>query len=354
MKTGFRGAFVISWSQTELDGLSAAPREALMTGAAWVWRGTALRVDGPDNVLRLDRTDGDADIRRRAARSVQRLVGAAVQNNPALVEDEETSPLSDASFVVTDGVQSYTVTLIETGPDTRPLLMFVNEMPPTDTNLWIVHHNIRSQEVALGSDNSGGVICFTPGTWIDTPLGPRKVEDLREGEFVMTRDNGAQEVLWIGSRRMTGARLFVMPHLRPIRISPGALGIERPEKELLVSPEHRLLVRGRAAQALFNTPEVLVSARDLINDTNVRVDLNVREVTYVHLMVNRHQVLWANGVETESFHPANTALSTLSDEDRGRLVAMRPELEHDPHAYGNYARRNLSSSEAAILRHEAA
>ncbi len=354
MKTGFLGAFVISWSQTELDGLSAPPMEALTTGAAWAWRGQSVRVDGPSEVLRLDRADGEASIRRRAARSVRRLVGAAVDPSKDIGDFAETDPVMDASFVVTDGSKSYTVTLIETGPHSRPLLLFVNELPPTDTDLWVVHYNVRADTASLGDHASGGVICFTPGTWIDTPLGPRRVEDLREGEHVMTRDNGSQEVLWIGSRKMTGARLFVMPHLRPVRIAAGALGIERPEEELLVSPEHRLLVRGRAAQALFNTPEVLVSARDLVNGQNVRVDLNVREVTYVHLMLKNHQILWANGVETESFHPANTALSTLSDRDRQRLLSMRPDLEQDPHTYGSYARRNLSASEAAIMMHEAA
>jgi hypothetical protein len=64
--------------------------------------------------------------------------------------------------------------------------------------------------------------------------------------------------------------------------------------------------------------------------------------------------LWANGVETESFHPASTALSTLADDDRKRLIDLLPALEYEPHAYGSFARRNLSGSEAAILTHEAA
>ena len=46
MKTGFRGTFVISWSQTEVDGLEAAPVKNLSVGAAWSWRGDAVQVDG--------------------------------------------------------------------------------------------------------------------------------------------------------------------------------------------------------------------------------------------------------------------------------------------------------------------
>ena len=354
MKTGFRGTFVISWSQTDVDGLEAAPLESLNTGAAWSWHGEAVRVDGPTGLLRLDQADEQASIRKRAARSVRRLVGAVVQDNPdpRLIQIDE--PLMDSSFVVTNGARSYTVTVIETRPGSHPLLMFLDELPPRNTDLWVVHHSLGTVAKTQDETPKGGVICFTPGTRITTPGGACPVEDLREGDHVQTRDNGAQEILWIGSRRMTGARLFVMPHLRPVRIRIGALGIERPEEELLVSPDHRMLVRGPSAQALFNTSEVLVPARDLINDSTISVDLTVREVTYVHLLLANHQIVWANNVETESFHPANAELSSLAEGDRTRLLGQFPDLAFDPHLYGGYARRNLTPSESAILMHKAA
>ncbi|EEW58992.1 conserved hypothetical protein [Ruegeria sp. TrichCH4B] len=353
MKTGFCGTFVISWTQTEIDGLEAAPVAALEVGAAWSWHGDAVRVDGPSELLRLDMADGEQDLRRRAARTVRRLVGAAVQNRSDIHAIDIDDPVTDSSFIVTNGVQSYTVTVIEAGRGRPALLMFVDEIPPRNTDLWVVHHALGY----LGADQAPrdpGVICFTPGTRIATPDGPKPVETLREGDRVQTRDNGAQVVQWIGARRMSGARLFVMPGLRPIRIRAGALGIDRPERELLVSPEHRMLVRGRAARALFNEPEVLVAARDLINGRTIEVDSSVREVTYVHLLLEHHQVIWANGVETESFHPANAALSALDDSDRKRLLRRLPGIEHDPASYGAFARRNLSASEAAILMHNAA
>lgn len=357
MKTGFRGTFVISWSQTEIDGLLAAPVEAIDVGAAWSWQGDAVRVDGPAELLRLDMASGESDLRRRAARSVRRLVGAAVQNRSDLSEVAVEDPLLDKSFVVTNGVQSYTVTLIEVGNGARPLLMFVDEIPPKGTDLWVVHHSLGTigcPTDTLPGQPGSGVICFTPGTQIATPQGPRRIEELREGDWVQTRDNGAQQIQWIGARRISGARLFVVPKLRPIRIRAGALGIDRPEKELLVSPEHRMLLRGRQVQALFNTPEVLVAARDLVNGGTIATDSSVKQVTYIHLLLDSHQVLWANGVESESFHPASASLSALDTEDRIRLTRILPQVERDPMAYGAYARRNLSTSEAAILMHEAA
>ena len=350
MKTGFVGTFVISWSQTEVDGLEAAPMQSLTVGAAWSWRGDAVRVDGPSDVLRLDRADGSEKLRKRAAKIVHRLVGAALDPKKPITEQDSGAyaHLADNCFVVTDGAQSYTVTVIEIGRGAQPLLMFLDELPPRNSDLWIVHHTL-----SMGVDGikgpDAGVICFTPGTRILTPCGAVSICDLEVGDLVQTKDNGAQPIEWIGSRRMTGARLFAMPKLRPVRIRAGALGVERPDCELLVSPEHRMLISGKVAQDLFNTPEVLVAAKNLINGSSIVVDLAVKEVTYVHLLLPGHNVVWANGVETESFHPANAALSSLDETDRGRLLAQYPELEFDPHAYGGFARRNLTTSEAAIL-----
>ncbi|MCT4554980.1 MAG: Hint domain-containing protein [Pelagimonas sp.] len=354
MGTGYRGTFVISWSQTEIDGLKAAPPSALSVGVTWSWRGENVRVDGPSSILQLDQAEGESDMRRRAARAVRRLVGAAVKSAPDTAPVALDHPLSDSSFVVTDGLRSYTVTLIETGANTAPLLMFLDEMPPQGRDLWVVHHRLEPGHAAAQGEQAGGVICFTPGTWIETPYGRMRIEELREGDLVQTKDSGAQEIQWIGSRRMTGARLFAMPALRPVRIRPGAFGIDRPEEELLVSPQHRMVVKGAVARALFNTPEVLVAARDLINGDTVTVDAAMREVTYVHMLLPRHEIVFANGVETESFHPANTALSTISDADRARLLRLMPGVAQDPHGFGADARRNLSGSEAAILMHEVA
>ena len=143
-----------------------------------------------------------------------------------------------------------------------------------------------------------------------------------------------------------------MPHLRPIRFRRDAMGLDRPDLDLLVSPQHRMLVKGAAAQALFNTAEVLVAAENLINDHSITVDYTLREVTYIHVLLGQHNVIWANGLETESFHPSNAALDMVEATQRDGLLRMFPDLAANPQAYGDYARRNLSASEAAILRHD--
>jgi hypothetical protein len=355
MRTGFHGTFVISWAQTETDGLKAAPLDVLAVGAAWRWTGEPVRVDGAQDVLLLQGAEGAADIRRRAARMVRRLIGAAVSPvAQAQADDDQGDDLPERGFIVTDGTQSYTVTLIDV-PDTGArLLMFVDKLPPANVDLWVVRLSVDATAQAVGARAAGGVICFTPGTAIRTKDGTRRIEDLRPGDHIATKDNGMQQVLWTGSRKMSGARLHAMPHLRPVWLRAGALGLGRPEDDLLVSPQHRMLVQGPAAMALFNTPEVLVAAEDLIDGTSIYVDQALREVTYIHVLLERHQVIWANGLETESFHPSNTALDTVAPDQRASLLQILPDLAENPHVYGDYARRNLSGPEAAILRHDLA
>ncbi|ALG89298.1 MULTISPECIES: Hint domain-containing protein [Actibacterium] len=351
MKTGFRGTFVIPWAQTEVDGVLAAPVGALAVGSSWRRTGAATRLDGPADLLLLDGADGEEDSRRRAAKSVHRLVGTAL--DPARsIHHASDEPLLDRGFVVTDGTHSFTATEISLGAGRAPLLMFINELPPADTDLWIVRQIAETSQPTQHLDKSQGVICFAEGTLIDTPEGPRPVQDLHPGDLLHTKDDGAREILWTGRRRMSGARLYAMPHLRPVRIRHGALGEDRPGGDLIVSPQHRLLIKGRAAEVLFQTPEVLVAAEDLLNDRTITIDHTLREVTYIHLMLERHQIVWANGVETESFHPANTSLDAVNPDQRARLLGLLPALKHDPHSYGAFARRNLSNSEAAILQHE--
>lgn len=354
MVTGSRGTYVISWSQTEIDGVSAAPLDVLAVGASWRWSGQAVRVDGQGELLLLEGAEGIADIRRRAAKMVRRLIGVAVTGDVAKdgMIDEEDTP--DQGFIVTDGHQSWSVTILPV-PDTGArLLMFVGELPPPGQDLWVVRTAIDRTHSGAGAKVAGGVICFTPGTRIATPTGARMIQDIRPGDRILTKDNGAQEILWTGTRRMTGARLYAMPHLRPIRFKSGALGIDRPDQDLIVSPQHRMILKGPAAQALFNTEEVLVKAEDLLNDVTICVDHALREVTYIHILLDRHNIVWANGMETESFHPSNTALDTIEPVQRDALLALFPDVAANPARYGDYARRNLSTSEVAILRHDTA
>jgi hypothetical protein len=337
--------------------VKGASLDLLSVGAAWRWTGELVRVDGQTDLLLLEGAEGKAEMQKRAARMVRRLIGSAVgkaaEDRPE-EKAEEFDDLPDQGFIVTDGVQSFALTIIPVPDSGARLVMMMGDVPPANRDLWVVRTSIDRARVAAGGREGGGVICFTPGTRIATPDGPKLIQSLRPGDRVLTKDDGAQEVLWTGSRRMSGARLYAMPHLRPIRFRAGAFGNDRPEPDLIVSPAHRMLIKGAAAQTLFGTTEVLVRAEDLLNDTTITVDHVLREVTYIHILLERHNIVFANGVETESFHPSNTALEMIDPAQRDVLMAVMPQVALNPEAYGDYARRNLSASEAALLRHDIA
>jgi hypothetical protein len=347
MSTEPRGTHILSWSQTESDGLTGPDPARIAPGSVWRWTGSALRVDRPSGPLLLQSPEGSADRQRRAARMVRRLVGAATARDvPEPEEDEE----SDLGFSLTDGREVWEAILIPVPDSPARLVMFEGALPPSDTDLWVVRTRWDPRGLHRDPVVQGGVICFAAGTMIATPQGPRTIESLRPGDRVDTLDSGPQPVVWVGHRRISGARLYVMPHLRPVRIRPAALEGGRPDVDLLVSPRHRVLLRGKAAAALFGEAEVLVRACDLIDDRHISIDTSVREVTYVHVMLEAHHIVFANGLETESFHPLSAALDTIDPDQRVGLMRAVP----DAAAYGPFARRSLSAPETTILRHDAA
>lgn len=351
METGFRGTFVIPWAQTAIDGERSPAMDLISPGGVWLWTGRPTRVDGPSDILLLNNTAERADLYRRAGKTVRRMFGPLMAPDKAIAPAE--TDLFKSFFTVTDGRQEWHITLVGTGAGRQPLILFQDAFPPHETALWIVKVNVEAAIRMAPKARPQGVICFTPGTAIATPDGPRDVLSLMEGDAVVTQDNGPAEILWIGRRVISGARMQVEPHLRPIRLLEGALDRDVPDAGLLVSPDHRMVLRGARARSLFNAEEVLVTARDLVNDRTVVTAHDVRNVVYIHMMLAQHEIVFANGVPTETFHPASTALATLQPEEQARLLTRVPEIHGNPMAYGSYARRRLSQSDAAVLQADA-
>lgn len=177
------------------------------------------------------------------------------------------------------------------------------------------------------------VPCFTRGTLIATPSGEIAIERLRVGDLVLTRDHGAQPIRWIGMRRLGERELAANGKLRPIRIASGALGGGLPAADLTVSPQHRILVRSKIAQRMFGQAEVLVAARQLLQVEGIDVVEGPGEVTYFHVLFDRHEVILANGAEAESFYTGPNGLRAMPPAAREEILAILPELaagDHQP------------------------
>ncbi|MBB1491569.1 MULTISPECIES: Hint domain-containing protein [unclassified Paracoccus (in: a-proteobacteria)] len=173
------------------------------------------------------------------------------------------------------------------------------------------------------------VPCFTVGTMIRTGDTERPVESIAVGDLVSTRDNGLQPVRWAGRRMLSEAELAARPQLRPIRIGAGALGGGLPLQDLVVSPQHRVLVRSSIAMRMFGAPEVLVAAKQLLSLPGIEAEAGAGGVTYLHLMFDRHEVLVSNGAETESLYPGPMAIAALGAEAAAEIHAIFPGLRED-------------------------
>ncbi len=172
--------------------------------------------------------------------------------------------------------------------------------------------------------------CFTPGTSIATPKGECAVEDLAPGDRVITRDNGTCEIRWTGRQTLDHGRLAAAAHLQPILIARGSLGYGLPERDMLVSPNHRFLVAADRTMLCFEDHEALAAAKHLIDHRLIR-PVRALGVTYILFLCDRHEVVLANGVWAEAFHPWDQSLNGLGNAQRSEIFELFPELaETDP------------------------
>jgi Ca2+-binding RTX toxin-like protein len=190
--------------------------------------------------------------------------------------------------------------------------------------------------------------CFTPGAMIDTRRGPVPVEEIRVGDRVLTRDNGFRTVRWTGSRTLGSRVLAQAPHLLPVVVPKDAFGPGQPERDLLVSRQHRMLMGGRVAELAFGEAEVLACAGHLIGRRGIRV-APVTEATYLHLLFDGHEVIRANGCWTESFQPGQQVAGAMDAAVRDEIIEIFPELAQGRQVAFAAARPTLRAWEAGLL-----
>lgn len=220
-----------------------------------------------------------------------------------------------------------------------------NVQPPTGPNAatttiqWNQPNPDQVVFVPL-SPGDTGIACFTAGTLIETDQDPVAIETLRPGDRVRTRDAGLQPLRWIGQRAVCGQGRHA-----PVRISQGTLGAQR---DILISPQHRLLVRGWHAELLFGEPEVLVAAKALVNGRTVH-RARVDRVAYVHLLFDAHQIVETEGLLSESFLPGPYILDHFEARTQAEVLQLFPQLACGADAYGRAARPICTGQEAALL-----
>ena len=180
--------------------------------------------------------------------------------------------------------------------------------------------------------------CFTPGTLITTQRGEVPVQHITAGDRVVTRDNGIQTVRWVGKTQMFLHDFQAEPHLLPVFIQQGSLGKGLPERDMTLSPNHRVLVANTRSTVRYTDREVLVAAKHLSAQGVHTVQSS--GTTYVHFMCDRHEVVLSNGIWTETFHPEDTSLKGIGNAQRLEIFEIFPELKTEAGraAYGQSRR----------------
>ncbi len=273
-------------------------------------------------------------------------------------EDDQRArhTITDGGGLVANGTQVEAESLIQ-------IRELVNGVPtgPTSTltvfsqngqtgNVWGFSSNAPlvsgAQYVKVGGSNTGSssytsfVPCFVRGTHIRVQDGDSLVEELRAGDAVWT-ESGVKPVRWIGQSTVTADGAMA-----PVRFDAGSIGNDR---ELNVSPNHRMLVEGWQVKLLFGEEAVLVPAKHLVGLPGVGT-APAAQVDYFHLMFDRHEIVEANGVLSESFYPGSVAMQGVAQDTRAELLRIFPDLIDLHTEFGDLVLPCLSRREATVLR----
>ena len=158
------------------------------------------------------------------------------------------------------------------------------------------------------------------GANVRTPCGPRRVENLRPGDLVVTRKDGLQPIRMIWKRTIAATELAADPSLAPVVISPRAIGPMMPQQELRIASSHGILLPGYRVEGVKDADVCMIRARDFAAQSEEAwIDRTNRETNFYNLVFDDHQIFAANGLPVESFLPSPMSVSVLGKDEREEL-----------------------------------
>ncbi|MEL6452491.1 MAG: Hint domain-containing protein [Pseudomonadota bacterium] len=331
--------FALRGTQTTING--GQVNYAFAPNGSWEYSGdTTYFVVEENDGATVFNGDGDTN---EFVDTNERFGGAWEQT--AFVDGVERQIIWDYTFEVTDGTTTWRIGVIDVdlnndndlndaGEDGY-FLVFPDGLPPPNTALstgGIIENDDSTPHVGLGAQ----VVCFAAGSLIETPHGPTPVEDLQPGDLVITADSGPQPIRWAGATTVAATR-----DLAPVVITAGTLGNTR---DLVVSPNHALLLSDWRAELLFGQDEILVRACDLAGMDGVYRKPGGR-VTYCHILLDRHHLVQAHGLWSETLYPGAVAMGAVGPAAQAEIAQLFPDL----HSYGPMAAPCARGYEARLL-----
>ncbi len=240
-------------------------------------------------------------------------LGATYTNGVVLAETQTING-GDTATVVIDSQTATTVGV------------FIEEETSQDAETGHVN-----ETVGIVAFEDGLIACFSRGTRITTDNGDVPVEALTSRDAIKVFGPKAKKapVLHVMQRDFAASELARNPQLYPVRIKAGALGSDLPARDLLVSRQHRMLVASQVATRMFGTSQVLIPAIKLTTLPGIFVDETVNSITYFHLLLDTHHVIYAENAPTESLHLGTEALRAMTPQARDEIAAIFPGILND-------------------------
>lgn len=285
---------------------------------------TAITFEDSDGILTDDPFSGSTVVDQRLTEAVT-IDGVTYSPSAETVRWQNPPPVNvENEYEVTlfDGAgtayRMVGVSITEGYSTTVVGVMFDGPSPPPGTTL----HYIQGVSSYGGSGQSvpvpEEVVCFLAGTRIQTPDGPCAIEDLMPGQLVVTLNRGAQPIRWIGRSSVCG-----LGRLAPVCIRAGALGNER---DLFLSPNHRVLVRSSTAELWYGQAEVLVPAKALVDGVHIRT-VPMPRADYFHIMLDDHQMVFSEGIATETLFTGAMTQDILDAEQAESLRMQAADID---------------------------
>ncbi len=169
------------------------------------------------------------------------------------------------------------------------------------------------------------------GSHITTSNGDVAVEYLQVGDRILTGDNGFQPVRWIGKRLITYKDAGFKTTFAPIRLGAHSLGTGLPNRDLLISQRHRILIQVDASKRTKGSTSVLASAKFLTELPDVSIDADLEVVEYFYLLFDKHEIIFAEGLALESLYFGKQALRMLSNKQKRQIYKLFPQYSPTLH-----------------------
>lgn len=190
-------------------------------------------------------------------------------------------------------------------------------------------HNYFGSQNNRSIQNSSLVSCYAEGTHILTPKGKITIEALSVGDMVSTYGGKVRPIRWIGERHLDSIDLKTHPNLCPIRIMAGTLAPGIPSADLIVSPQHRILIRNTIVQRMFGQSEVLLAAKQLLELDGCEIADDMTQVRYLHILFDNHEVVWANGAPAETLYLGDQMMKAMNHAQKQEVQTLFPDLFPD-------------------------